>query len=229
MKARDVMVTSVISVGPDLPVQAVANTLVKNNISGVPVISHDGKLLGIVSEGDLLRRVETHTERRRSWWLDMISSNRNLAAEFVKTHGLTAKDVMTSRVVTTGPDTPLHEIADLMENHGVKRIPIVENGRVVGIVSRANLIQALASGIREVEEEEAGSDESLREAVVTRLKGQPWGTALVNVIVRDAVVDLWGVADSEEEKNAIRIAAETTPGVRAVNDNLRIYRIATGP
>lgn len=227
MKARDVMVTSVISVGPDLPVQAVANTLVKNSISGVPVMSHDGKLLGIVSEGDLLRRVETHTERRRSWWLDMISSNRNLAAEFVKTHGLTAKDVMTTRVVTAAPDTPLHEIADLMENNGIKRIPIVENGRVVGIVSRANLIQALASGIREAEA--AGSDESLREAVVTRLKGQPWGTALVNVIVRDAVVDLWGVADSEEEKNAIRIAAETTPGVRAVNDNLRIYHIATGP
>jgi CBS domain-containing protein len=226
MKARDVMTTHAISVGPDLPVQAVANTLVKNGISAVPVVGNDGKLLGIVSEGDLLRRVETGTERRRSWWLDMISSGRSMAAEFAKTHGLKAEDVMTTFVVTADPDTPLNEIAELMERHGVKRIPIVEGGQVVGIVSRANLVQALASGMQD--EPVENTDEALREAVIAQLTGQPWGRGMINVIVHDGAVDLWGVVDNADEKKAVRIVAERIPGVRSVNDNLRIYQVSSG-
>lgn len=226
MKARDVMTCHAISVGPELSVQAVANTLVKNGISAVPVVGSDGKLLGIVSEGDLIRRVETDTERRRSWWLEMISSGRNLAAEFAKTHGLKAKDVMTTTVVTASPDTPLHEIADLMERHGVKRIPIVEKDEVTGVVSRANLVQALASAKKDMSAED--TDEALREAVVAQISRQPWGQSIVNVIVRDGAVDLWGIVDSAEEKAAVRIAAERIPGVRSVNDNLRIHRISSG-
>jgi CBS domain-containing protein len=226
MQARDVMTRHAICVGPDLPVQAVANTLVKNGISAVPVVSMDGKLVGIVSEGDLMRRVETGTERRHSWWLEMISSRRNLAAEFAKSHGLKAQDVMTTHVITAHPDTPLQEVADLMERNGVKRLPIVEDGAIVGIISRANLVQALASGTHDVPVDDA--DENLRQAVIDQIEGKPWAEGMVNVIVRNGVVSLWGVVDSEDERKAVRVVAECTPGVRSVNDNLRVVRMSTG-
>lgn len=223
MKARDIMTNYAISVTPDLPVQAVANTMVKNSISAVPVITSDGKLVGIVSEGDLIRRVEIGTERAKSWWLEMISSGRSLAAEFVKTHGLKAKDVMTTPVLTADPEVPVQVIADQMERYGVKRIPIVHDDQVVGVVSRANLLQALASGMHDVED----ADEKLRERVVAELSNKSWGRGMVNVLVRNGTVDLWGVVDTEDEKKAVRIATERTPGVRTVNDNLRVFRISS--
>jgi CBS domain-containing protein len=225
MKASDVMVRSVITVGPDLSVQAVASTLLENRISAVPVVDRDCKLVGIVSEGDLLRRAETQTERRRSWWLEALTSTQMLAAEFAKTHGHKASDVMTREVVTAAPDTPLREIADLLEKHGIKRVPIVQDGLLVGIVSRANLLQALASS-GELFAPEKG-DEALRQEVENRLKSQPWGTRPINVIVHSGVVDLWGYVDNAEEKQAIRVLAEGVPGVRAVNDNLRIDRMVS--
>jgi CBS domain-containing protein len=226
MKARDIMGSCVISVFPDLPVQAVANTLVKNGISAVPVIDHGGKLLGIISEGDLMRRSEIETERRQSWWLDMFGSNRGQAAEFVKAHGRKARDVMTTNVVTASPDTPLQEIADLLEKQGIKRVPIVLDGRIIGIVSRANLVQALASG--KADSEMRSSDEQLRDAIVERLQTQPWSNATLNVIVQGGVAELWGVVDNDEEKQAVRIAAEEIPGVVAVKDNVRVYPITAG-
>lgn len=221
MKARDVMVSFVIAVAPDLDVRAVANTLVGNNISAVPVVGLDGKLQGIISEGDLIRRAETGTERKRSWWLELFTSSQTLAAEFVKSHALKASDIMTRDVVTAGPDASLREIANLLEMHGIKRVPIVEDGCVVGIVSRANLVQALASQGPELHAV-PGDDAALRENVVKNLSAQPWGKAMVNVIVRDGVVDLWGLVQTDDERRAIRVTAESTPGVRAVNDNLRI-------
>jgi CBS domain-containing protein len=204
-------------------VQAVANTLVKNGISACPVVGIDGKLIGIVSEGDLLRRVETGTERQRSWWLEMLESGRSLAAEFVKTHGLKAQDVMTRDVLTATPDTPVRDLADMMERNGVKRIPIVVDGQIVGIVSRANLVQALASGMHEAAR--LGSDEALRDAVVAALDTKAWGRSLVNVLARDGKVDLWGVVDSEDVRKAVRVAAERVAGVDGVNDNLRVFRV----
>lgn len=226
MKARDVMGLHVITVSPDLPVQAVANTLVKNGISAVPVVDHAGALVGMVSEGDLMRRTEIGTERSRSWWLDLFRSDRIRAQDFVKSHGHKAGDVMTEAVVTASPDATLQSIAALLERHGIKRVPIVENGRIVGIVSRANLVQALASG--RVTEEAEDNDERLRQAVVSRLDGQPWGGAMVNVIVHDGAVELWGVVDNDDEKKAVRIAAEETPGIAMVTDNLRIYPLVAG-
>lgn len=223
MKARDVMTCHAISVTPDLAVQAIANTLVKNGISAVPVVGLDGRLLGIVSEGDLMRRVETGTLRQRSWWLEMMMSGRSLAEEFVKTHGLKAKDVMTTDVVTATPEATLREIADKMERHGVKRIPIVEGGCVVGVVSRANLVQAVASGMSDVAAQDA--DENLRQSIVKELNKKPWGYGMVNVIVQDGKVSLWGVVDSDEEKKAIRVAAERNAQGSVVNDNLRVYHV----
>jgi CBS domain-containing protein len=223
MKARDVMTSHVITVGPELDLKAVANTLVANGISAVPVVAINGSIVGIISEGDLMRRAVS-AERKRSWWLETFSSAEQLMAEFVKAHGRKAKDVMTRQVISVDPDTSLQEIANLLEKHGIKRVPVVKDGRLVGIVSRANLVQALATrGLAFVDVTEA--DEVLRKVVVSNLRKLPWTAALemVDVIVDRGVVNLWGVVRNEEEKNAVRAAAEETPGVQAVNDHLRVY------
>jgi CBS domain-containing protein len=226
MRARDVMTRHVITVGPDMNIRAIANTLVKNKISAVPVVGIDSKLLGIVSEGDLIRRAETGTERRHSWWLNLFTSSDTLAAEFVKSHARKAKDVMTRNVITASPGTRLRVIANLLEKHQIKRIPIMENDRLVGIVSRANLVQVLASEKADTLEIEQ-TDASVRQALVSQLDEQPWARR-INVVVQKGVVDLWGFVNNEEERKAIRVTAEATPGVQTVNDNLRIYPLALG-
>jgi CBS domain-containing protein len=219
MKARDVMVSPVITVKPSASVREVAETLVKQHISAVPVVDDQGKLLGIVSEGDLLRRTEAKTERRHSWWLAGLIGDTALASEYIKAHSRNVADVMTKRVITAGPDTALHEIAALLERNSIKRVPILENGRIVGIVSRANLVQALASNRKPLET--PVSDAEIREKILTELNAQPWArTALLNVTVNSGVVDLWGLTQSETERKAIRVAAEGVPGVRAVHDNM---------
>src|SRR5262245_45135205 len=153
MKAADVMVANVITVAPETSLREVADILLTNRISGVPVLGRNNELVGIISEGDLLRRAETGTERRRSWWLELLIGSTPLAAEYVKTHARTVADVMTTTVVTATPDTPLRDIAALMEKNSIKRVPIVKNRKVVGIVSRANLVQALASRWKEREQQ----------------------------------------------------------------------------
>lgn len=219
MKARDVMVSPVITVRAQASVKDVAEVFVKHRISAVPVVDDDGKIVGIVSEGDLLHRVETDTERRRSWWLRALTDDSALAAEFVKAHSRVVADLMTRDVTTATPDTPLHEIAALLEKKRIKRVPIVANGQLVGIVSRANLIQALASGRKEMEF--PVSDSAIRQKLLATLESQQWvHTSLLNVTVADGIVDLWGMVDSAPERQAIRVAAESIPGVRAVHDHM---------
>jgi CBS domain-containing protein len=226
MKAADVMVTNVITVGPDAQVQDVARILLANRISAVPVVDSAGKLLGIISEGDLLRRPETGTERRRSWWLESLTATETLAAEFVRSHSRRVTDVMTRKVVSAKPDTPLGEIAALLEKNRIKRVPIVDGGKVVGIVSRANIVQALASEGRSPAT--TPDDATLRNKVIAQLKATPRvSPSLLNVIVHGGTVELWGTVDSEAEKDAVRVATEVTPGVREVNDNLTVMPIIT--
>ena len=145
MKASDVMVSNVITVGPDASIPDVAEMLLRHRISAVPVVGPQGEILGIVSEGDLINRPESETERRKPWWLDALATNEGLAAQYVKSHSRKAADVMTTEVITAAPDTSVAAIAALLEKNRIKRVPIVENGKIVGIVSRANLLQALAS------------------------------------------------------------------------------------
>ena len=220
MQAQDVMVRGVISVGPDIPIQIAAHAMVSNGVSAVLVMDIGAKLVGIVSEGDLIRRVETDTERQHSWWLEMFMSTDALAREFVKSHARRVSDVMTRDVITAAPETPLREIANLMEKHGIKRVPIVQDGSVVGVVSRANLLQALASAgdDREVVE----TDRALRERIVDSIKDKPWASRPFNVIVNDRRADLWGFVFSKDEKAAIRVAAEATAGIESVADHLRV-------
>jgi CBS domain-containing protein len=229
MRAADVMVTNVITVEPEACVQDVADILLKNRISATPVVDKGGNLVGIVSEGDLLRRTEAGTERRRSWWLEFLTDTSALAADYVKSHARSVSDVMTHNVITAGPDTPLAEIADLLEKNGIKRVPIVKDGKIVGIVSRANILQALASLRKEAATIPAIDDVKLRESIMAQLKTQLWAKpGLLNVIVHDGTVELWGMVDSAAEKKAVRVAAELTPGVRAVNDNLVVYQLRSG-
>lgn len=219
MHVRDVMVAPVITVKPSTTVKEVAGLFLEKKISAAPVVDSEETLVGIVSEGDLLHRVEAGTERHHSWWLQAFIGNDTLAAEYVKAHGLKVSDVMTHRVVTASPQTPLHEVATLMEKNAIKRVPVLENGQLVGIVSRANLIQAVATARKLLDI--PLSDTTIRENVLSHLKKQPWAhTTMLNVTVNAGVVDLWGVAESAAERKAIKVAAESTRGVRAVNDNL---------
>ena len=219
MRARDVMVAPVITLRSSSSVDELARLLLKNHISAVPVVDGQGKLVGIVGEGDLMRRSEAGTERRRPWWLLLVTGEQTLATEYVKAHARKVADIMVRDVVTASPETPIDEIATMMERHSIKRVPIVRDGQLVGIVSRANLIQAVAT--KQVGLEIQGADGAIRDKLLAHLKAQPWAhTALLNVIVNDGVVDLWGMTSSETERQAIRVAAESTAGARAVNDHL---------
>lgn len=226
MRAADVMVANVISVRPDASVQEAARVLLANRISAVLVVDEKRELLGLLSEGDLLRRVEMGTERLSSWRpADLTAAARQiLAEEFVKSHSLKVADVMTRSVITADPDTPLAEIARLLEKNHIKRVPIVEDDKVVGIVSRANILQALLSLYDDVSIAATSDDAAVRARIVAQLNVQPWiRTGSVNVVVHDGIVDLQGIVESPAEKNAVRVAAEITPGVRSVNDRLTVY------
>ncbi len=220
MKARDVMTSPVITVGENATVAEVAKILVSKQISAVPVVDRAGKLIGIVSEGDLLHRVEAGTERSHPWWLHIISGDRPLAADYVKSHASRVIDVMTRDVKEADPETPLDEIAELLEKEHIKRVPIVnKNGELVGIVSRANIIQAVASAHPKLEV--SLPDAAIRQKLLDELNGQPWAnTYRLNVTVTDGIVNLWGTVESEQQRKAITVAAEAIPGVTLVNDHL---------
>ena len=223
MKARDVMVTNVITVSPELDVKTVARLMVANGISAVPVTDESFNVIGIVSEGDLLHRPEIKTERKQPWWLEMLMSDQGSAIDFVKSHARQAKDVMARNVITADAETSLQEIAGVLEKNGIKRVPILEQGKLVGIVSRANIIQAFAS-LSDTMELHA-NDEQLRRKILDDLSRQPWGKRPVNVLVKGGVAELWGVVPNADEKDAIRVAVESTAGIVAVRDNLRILRL----
>jgi CBS domain-containing protein len=222
MKAADVMVSAVISVRLSARVKEVASILLANHISAVPVIHEEGELLGCVSEGDLLRRAEAGTERRRCWWLEHVTGKQVLAAEYVKSHSHKVSDVMTRAVITAMPDTPLGEIASLLEKNRIKRVPIVQNGKVVGFVSRANLLQALATIPAKDTAAAHNDDSEIREKVLSQLNAELWRPSLVNLTVHDGNVDLWGFRHSNDEKKAARIAVEGIVGVKSINDHLTI-------
>lgn len=220
MKARDVMVSPVITVSESCTIRDLAKLLFDNRISGVPVVGSDGKVVGMVSEADLMHRSEIGTERPSSWWLALISGERALAAEYVQSHALTVKDVMATDVQSVHPDTPLIEIAEIFEEKHIKRVPIVNDmGELVGIVSRANIVQAIAAARPQLEVNLP--DTVIREKLITELKKQPWSHVhKLNATVTNGTVDLWGFTESEKERQAIRVAAESIPGVVAVNDHL---------
>jgi CBS domain-containing protein len=220
MQVRDVMTTDVISVAPSATVAEIAKLFLDRRISGAPVVGDDGALRGVVSEGDLVRRAEIGTETRRSWWLSLFTSAEEKQAHYVKEHGRTAEQVMTRRVVTTGEDATLAEVAGLLERHGVKRLPVVRDGKVVGIVSRANVLQGLASAPPSRTAARKG-DRELREAVMKVIAEESGsGGEMINVVVHEGVVQLWGTAANDMAERAAVVAAESVPGVQRVESRL---------
>ena len=219
MKAKDVMTSPVVSIEPDASIWQAVRIMLQRHISGLPVIDQKGGLVGIVTEGDFLRRAETGTQRRRPRWLEYLIGPGRLA-EYTRAHGRKVSEIMTADPLTISEDTPLDEIVRLMEKRQIKRLPVVRDQQVVGIVSRANLVHALASVARDIRPTSPG-DQAIRDRILAELASQSWAPiALVDVIVKDGVVELWGMITDERERKAIVVAAENAPGVKAVNDHL---------
>ena len=226
MRATDVMTTNVVTVTPETTVQDLATLLINHGISGVPVVDAADELIGIVSEGDLLHRAETGTERRtarrRTRWLDSLAAERELARDYVKSHSRTVGDIMTREVITVSETTELAEIANLLEVKRVKRVPVVRDGKVVGIVSRANLVRALVGTKSKLATDTDTDDSRIRHKLLAELQGEDWAQVwAADVIVRDRVVHLWCPDDlTPEQRRALRVAAENTPGVRSVEEHI---------
>ena len=218
MIAADIMVREVVTIGPDESVARAAALMTANDVSALPVISTDGRLVGIISEADLLRRKEIATATNRPSWVETITPAAAVAAEFVKSHGKRVADLMSKDVISVGETASLNDIVALLERNRIKRVPVVRGDQLVGIVSRGNLIQALASAVVTAE---VPSDESrsIREEILARLEEQSWTDfAGPNVIVKDGEVHLWGLVRSEDERKALVVLAESVPGVTKVVD-----------
>jgi CBS domain-containing protein len=218
MKVHDVMTWGTITVEPDASVTRAVRLMLQNKISGLPVVDTNGQLVGMVTEGDFLRRGELGTRRQRPRWLEFLLGPGKLATEYVQSSGQKVSQVMTPEPKTITPETPLEEVVGLMERHRIKRLPVVQDGKLVGIVSRANLLHALASVAREVKPV-AGDDAAIRDRIMAECAKQPWASH-VNVVVRDGVVELWGVITDDRARDAFKVLAENVPGVKAVRDHL---------
>jgi CBS domain-containing protein len=216
MLARDVMTTELVTVPPDMPLAAVARLMAERGISGVPVVGPDGALLGMLTEGDLIRRLAAAAEKPASWFAGLFASPAEQAARFAKTHGRRARDAMTTAVHTASEDTPLEEIAALFERTGIRRVPILREGKLVGLVSRADLLRALLEG-EEGTAEARRSDAEIRRDIVRRMKEQPWAdTYFIFPEVKDGAVTFYGFCRSQAVEQALRVLAEGVPGVKSV-------------
>ncbi|MEQ8818508.1 MAG: CBS domain-containing protein [Thalassobaculum sp.] len=220
MQAKDIMTTAVATVPPETTVQDVAKLLLERRISAVPVVDGDGKVLGIVSEGDLMRRPETGTERHPSWWLSLLDNSEERALEYVRSHGGTAGDVMTRDVRSVDENATLEEIAEKLERHHIKRVPVLRGDRLVGIVSRADLLRGLVA--RRAAPAVTASDDEVKKAVEAAILEAGAGFAFLSVVVSGGVVHIWGSVGTEVEKRAAGMAAEGVPGVKSVRNEIGI-------
>jgi CBS domain-containing protein len=219
MRAHQIMTRSVISVNPDTTIVEAANIMLKRHVSGLPVVDETGKLVGVVSEGDFIRRSEIGTQRKRGRWLRFILGPGKSASDFVHEHGRKVSEVMTPSPLTITEDTALAEIVELMERNNVKRLPVVRGDKVVGIVSRANLLQAVAGLARQVPDP-TSDDDHIRNRIIDALEKTDWCPFGLNVIVRDGIVHLSGVITEERSRQAAVVAAENVDGVKKVHDHL---------
>jgi CBS-domain-containing membrane protein len=218
MKAMDVMTRQVISVGPESSILEVAQLMLQHSISGLPVVDATGRLVGIVTEGDFLRRSEIGTQRRRPRWLEFILGPGRLASEYANTSGRKVNEVMTTDVKTVVEDTPLEEVVHLMERYQVKRLPVLRERDIVGIITRANLFRAVIRLAYEAHPASA-DDNAIRERLLDEIRNASWAPT-ISVAVKNGKVQLTGLLSDERQRHALRVAAENIPGVKDVEDNL---------
>jgi len=218
MQVRDVMTRGVISVEPEESILIAARLMLQHRVSGLPVVDGKGALVGIVTEGDFLRRGEIGTARRRPKWLEFIVGPGRLAEEYVHSSGRKVAEIMTPNPYTVDADAPLESVVELMERRRIKRLPVVRDGRLIGIISRANLMHALASLARTAPPP-AGNDIAIRERILAALADHNWALG-VNVVIKNGCAELWGTITDERQRQACIVAVENVPGVKAVRDHL---------
>lgn len=217
MKAKDIMKTGVVTIRDNGSVDEAVKLMLDTHISALPVVDSDDALVGLISEGDLIRRLRDAGEERRSWWLELFSGAGD-ARDYVKARSHRVGDVMTRNLVTVEEDTSVSEIARTLETRRIKRVPVLRDGEIVGIVSRADLVRALAQSTEGQLPSPTPDDEPLRKAVEAAIAEVPGASVnLINLFVEDGHVSVWGIADSDFVENAIRVAAENVGGVRSVN------------
>lgn len=227
MRARDIMSTTLRTVERTTPIQEVIRRLLEHQISGLPVVE-GGRVVGIISEGDLILRERAHRPRGGMAYLaqQLFEDHQKLAEEYKKAHGLVAEDVMTRAVVTVLPGTPVAEIAHLLAERNIKRVPVVDDGRLVGIVSRRDVLRATAERLGAAKDRAPArtvSNEEIVHRLLDSLRGEPWAEVLhIRPTAEDGIVTLHGEAESAAERDAIEIAARGIPGVRGVRNELVI-------
>ncbi len=218
MRAHQIMTSQVITVGTDASIVDAVNTMLRYHISGLPVVDAAGRLVGIISEGDFIRRAEIGTERQRGRWLQHLVGASRTAADFVHAHGRKVGDIMTPDPLTITEDASLAEIAKIMESHNVKRLPVTRGDRLVGIVTRSDFLPTIASL--------AGNfppsfveDDRIRSEIIAEIGQAAWRPCKLKVSVSNGVVKLSGIVKDDNARRAAIIAAENVPGVRDVQDD----------
>jgi CBS domain-containing protein len=228
MKAADIMTLGAATVQPGDTVADAARKMLQYAVSGLPVVDGDGRLVGIVTERDFLRRTELGTERTRPRWAEFLFGTAELADDYVRSHARKVEEVMTHDVVTVEDDTPLSEVVNLMERRDFKRLPVVRDGKVIGILSRANLLRAVAR-VPDEAAAEAVDDRVIRDRIIDEIDKQPWAPqGALDISVRQGVVTLRGALGDESVRRAVRVAAENAPGVREVNDQILVIQDVPG-
>lgn len=219
MKARDLMTPDVVTVAPNTPVMGVARLLAERHISAVPVTDADRKVLGVVSEGDLLSQVAGRQHDTPGFFKSLFADPARMAEQYVKSHGRTARDIMTTQLVSVTEDTPVGDVAEMLEKSNIRRVMVTRDGRLVGIVSRADLLRALVSPQSATSSDT--SDEGIYRAILTEMKKQPWAsTFYTTVVVKNGVVEFYGYCGSDDYRRALRVLAENVTGVKGVEDHL---------
>ena len=219
MRAHQIMTKDVITVTPQTTIEQAAKTMLQKHISGLPVVDKASKLIGIVSEGDFLRRTEIGTGRKRRAWLQFLIGPGQAAADFVHERGRKVEDIMTRDPITVSEETPLEDLVRLMEKNGIKRLPVTSGSSLCGIVTRSNLLQAVASLAHEIPDPTA-DDDHIRDKIVRAVAKTDWRPVGFEVTVRNGVVHLHGIITTDEARQATIVAAENTAGVKAVHDHL---------
>jgi CBS-domain-containing membrane protein len=222
MKAQEIMTRDVITVRPETSVRDIAALMVEKHISGVPVLTDKGKIIGVVSQSDLLHRAEVGTERKRKWWFHILADPNVLAQDYAKAHGLKAHDVMSRYVVSVRNDAELRDVADILDNHRIKRVPVMQGDRLVGIITRGDLVRAL-SQVQISKAVKKLDNAALHSTLRDRIQTQSWiDQSYISLTVNDGVVELWGFVETADQHSALRALVEETDGVSRVDDNIKV-------